>query len=528
MDRAPLWSVSNSYSGSSHKLKVHNMTPQPTSGLPSGITDYLIKILEISQRLEGRVSSYLPSSAPLTRLAQSVVRELLAEIPVYHQKVCNLQPRITTSLNYDESAGSASEIHTIFQRIHTLIIQSLHILNFVIEKAGQNDEDQEIDVLYASLYILNDCPLGGSVTAHRRVKMIRMAHEFITILASAGIGPRAEPCLSPEAMRDRVSRCRLQFTSFFDRLAPQLSSRYIHTYAKDEDVPYAEDFSARPFLGSCAVFKVREKSTGENFAMKRFENILPCQRKQISRELGILELCTHRNLIQLVEAFEVGCTTGSISLVIAPWAPVTLTKFLTWDNDSRKMMCPWFRPNEASTDKCIFRLMREITDGIQYLHSFSIKHKDIKPDNILLYNESTIDLIPIVADVGISKVYSAGAPTKYTNSTYPYLSPEQQAHRESSLKSDIWQLGCCFSMLLVVSRGGTSAVDELWESFTDHPRSCNIADEFGSFNEALGRIYSGGTEAQQHAYGVVRSMLDLDPSSRCDAAWVQGQLGRLC
>lgn len=163
--------------------------------------------------------------------------------------------------------------------------------------------------------------------------------------------------------------------------------------------------------------------------------------------------------------------------------------------------------------------MREITDGVQFLHSMKLKHKDIKLENILFWNESSIELVLIVTDFGISKVYGLGAPTNYTDSTYSWLAPEQIARSESSLKSDIWLLGCCFGLLFAKSIGGSRAVDALWLSFVDPPGAGIIADEFGRFSKVLDGIASQGTERHHLLYKVILSMLELDPSTRCDAAW---------
>lgn len=219
----------------------------------------------------------------------------------------------------------------------------------------------------------------------------------------------------------------------------------------------------------------------------------------------------------------------TIHIVMTPWAPYTMLDFLLNYDTNRKKKCPWFEPNVPESDVCIFRIMYEMADAVDYLHRLSIKHKDIKPENILLYREGTTRVTPIVTDVGVSKIYRRGASTDYTESTWPYLSLEQLRGEESSLKSDIWQLGCCFAMLLAVARGGRPAVVNLWTTFdrTDGNCTCNIAQQSVPFLRTLKNICVPGSHAQEHAHGVVRQMLELQPSDRSSIELVKIGLERL-
>jgi serine/threonine protein kinase len=199
-------------------------------------------------------------------------------------------------------------------------------------------------------------------------------------------------------------------------------------------------------------------------------------KKIILRELGILEVCFHKNIVELVEAFSLD-NGRSIRLVMSPWAPCTLATFLQESDMERADRCPWFDPGAAASDHCVFRIMFELADAVSYLHGKKIKHKDLKPDNILLYREGTRHVTPLVTDVGVSKIEIPGGKTKYTDSTYAYLAPEQHNHESSDLRSDIWQLGCCFAELFAVSRGGAAGSLTLHQSFNRDDSSCCIAME---------------------------------------------------
>ena len=87
----------------------------------------------------------------------------------------------------------------------------------------------------------------------------------------------------------------------------------------------------------------------------------------------------------------------------------------------------------------------QILEGLAYLHSRNIWHRDLKGDNILV----NADGICKISDFGISKqtaeAYdSFGAATNMRGSVF-WMAPEMihsQTERTYSGKVDIWSLGC--------------------------------------------------------------------------------------
>jgi len=294
--------------------------------------------------------------------------------------------------------------------------------------------------------------------------------------------------------------------------------RHVTSYKTFDDLPYYIDKTALPTSGSFGtVRKVVYRHTGHRFAAKSFNHvILPSNRKKIMRELACLEICDHPNLIALREAYVVDEDPDTITFVISPWAPVTLLDFLFMTAGKQKNDFPWFKPGDESSTTRIIDMTLQLTSAVDYLHTRSIKHKDIKPANILLHNLPDGRVRPVLTDVGETKVYRFGAPTDPMRSTYEYLAPEQLAgeNAKSTLKSDVWQLGCCFALMLVASRRGRVGTVELWNSFTDGSRSCNIAREVQSFMTTVTSICLPGPATLERAHAVVVGMLNPDPDSR--------------
>ena len=56
-------------------------------------------------------------------------------------------------------------------------------------------------------------------------------------------------------------------------------------------------------------------------------------------------------------------------------------------------------------EEMLFRICIDITEGMCYLHERHIVHKDLKPDNIMLFSlDPTADIVAKLTDFGTSKV----------------------------------------------------------------------------------------------------------------------------
>ncbi|KAK9453520.1 hypothetical protein V1511DRAFT_512817 [Dipodascopsis uninucleata] len=92
-------------------------------------------------------------------------------------------------------------------------------------------------------------------------------------------------------------------------------------------------------------------------------------------------------------------------------------------------------------------ITRQVVDGLAYLHSRSILHRDLKSDNLLL----DLDGVCKISDFGISKrsqnIYSNDAEMSMQGTIF-WMAPEvihNVVHNEKqgySAKVDIWSLGC--------------------------------------------------------------------------------------
>lgn len=102
----------------------------------------------------------------------------------------------------------------------------------------------------------------------------------------------------------------------------------------------------------------------------------------------------------------------------------------------------------------LFKLLKQVLSGLEYLHSKGIIHRDLKPQNILLVEEDG-ELTARISDFGISKSMDSG-----TNSasmaigTIEYMAPEQfnpakyGINGKISTNVDLWSFGIMVHELL--------------------------------------------------------------------------------
>ena len=248
------------------------------------------------------------------------------------------------------------------------------------------------------------------------------------------------------------------------------------------------DYLLNKEIGSGGFAKVYEAihiPTGEKVAVKimKKEQIFsePININRIQREIAILKIVRHNNIIKLYELME---TPEKIYIVMEYCNGGELFDYIV--------------SKQHLTEKQACRFFQEIINCLEYLHSINIVHRDIKPENLLLYkinNKINLKLI----DFGISNCYSLDKLLNTPCGTASYAPPEMHKGEEYyGLLSDIWSAGV---VLYAMVFG--------YLPFCEDDEDINI-------NNIIEGNYEIPEEASPELYDLLIHLLDINPLTRYD------------
>jgi serine/threonine-protein kinase len=93
-------------------------------------------------------------------------------------------------------------------------------------------------------------------------------------------------------------------------------------------------------------------------------------------------------------------------------------------------------PKARRSPRVALDIVRQIASGLAYAHEHRVLHRDVKPENILIFSDGSAGL----GDFGAS-LFTTGATRTYTEAgTLGYMAPEQ-AYGRPSFTSDVFSLG---------------------------------------------------------------------------------------
>ena len=157
------------------------------------------------------------------------------------------------------------------------------------------------------------------------------------------------------------------------------------------------------------VYKGIHVVNGNVFAVKRIYRSklkTPKLVDHLMSEVAIMRDHQHLNIVRLFEKFE---TETSIYLVMEYCSGRDLSKYLRPSKNG-----PSVRLDESSA----VRFLLQLAEGLQFLHSLNIIHRDIKPQNVLLSDTSDHPVLKL-ADFGFAKILSDAEAMAVTNCGTP-------------------------------------------------------------------------------------------------------------
>ena len=185
--------------------------------------------------------------------------------------------------------------------------------------------------------------------------------------------------------------------------------------------------------GMFSTVKIGEHSlTNEQVAIKILEKTKISSvedKERINREITVLKKVNHLNIVKLYQVVE----TKFIIYLIQEY--IQGKEFIEYLTKKGKL---------KESDACKF--FHQIISGLEYLHQCGIAHRDFKPENILLANNS--QQLKII-DFGLSNIYKKGKLLKTSCGSPCYVPPEMVKEQSyNGALSDIWSAGVILYLML--------------------------------------------------------------------------------
>ena len=178
------------------------------------------------------------------------------------------------------------------------------------------------------------------------------------------------------------------------------------------------------------VYKCKDRDTKEFVAIKKFkETEDEIVKKTMRRELKMLQLLKHENVVEFKNAFK---KKGNLFLVFE-YVEKNLLELL---QESPSGLEP----------SLIKKLIYQLCKAIKYLHDQNVIHRDIKPENLLINN----DMILKLCDFGFARKISMKSNETLTDyvATRWYRSPELLiTNGYYGPEVDYWAIGCIMGEL---------------------------------------------------------------------------------
>lgn len=179
------------------------------------------------------------------------------------------------------------------------------------------------------------------------------------------------------------------------------------------------------------VYRCTELASGMNLAAK-FVHMRRCEdRKDVEREVAIMSILQHKRLLQLYDAFDDGLNQMCLITELVEGGEL-FERIVDDDFDL--------------TEKKAAIFMRQICEGVEYMHSQNIVHLDMKPENILCMSR-TGNRIKLI-DFGLARQLRPDQPLRVMIGTPDFASPEVLAYETVTLATDMWSVGVICYVLL--------------------------------------------------------------------------------
>ncbi|OBT96478.2 hypothetical protein VE01_05656 [Pseudogymnoascus verrucosus] len=211
-----------------------------------------------------------------------------------------------------------------------------------------------------------------------------------------------------------------------------------------ESDPY--EFRRELGSGNMGYVDMVESLASGSICARKTMRIPAARRQQFADVVLIMEQLKHAHIVEILGSYSRSPNSFILMKPVAEW---DLKKYM--NNEGGAVADP------AS----LVQWLGCLAHGLAYIHGNQVKHKDIKPSNLLVHGNNIL-----YTDFDLAHVFqSPGDVTRGpTGHTAPYSAPEVADGGDRTLTTDVFSLGCVYVEMLTVIAG-----KKVWDIFQKSP-----------------------------------------------------------
>ncbi|XP_010011977.1 PREDICTED: LOW QUALITY PROTEIN: myosin light chain kinase, smooth muscle-like, partial [Nestor notabilis] len=241
------------------------------------------------------------------------------------------------------------------------------------------------------------------------------------------------------------------------------------------------------------VFRLQEKATGKIRAGKYFRTRTVKEKQAARAEVELMNLLHHPRLVQCLAAFPCRPAPPPRAAEL-----VMVMEYVAGGELFERIVDDDFEHTEPSSTQ----YLRQILEGLRFMHGQAIVHLDLKPENIVCVSPSSHWLK--IIDFGLARKLAPDTPVKVLHGTPEFMAPEVVAFEPVGFSTDMWSVGVICYILL----SGESP----FQGDNDMETLSNITAAKWDFEEET------FSEISQQAKDFISQLLQKDPRRRLSSA----------